>query len=111
MAVAAEVPRDPEEDNSVPRTLLTLELAPDGVCCGAGAFTLLSNSWRLDGRLQPPEDVPVPLRKDRPVSVGSELSKKGMPEASAVCAWLGVGGRGGVDEDDLPIESWMACKR
>lgn len=109
--MAAEVTRDAEEDSSVPKTSLTLELAEDANGCGAGAFTLLSSSCRLDGRLQPPEDVPVPLRKDRPVSVGNELSRNGMPEASTGCVSVGVAGRGGVDDGALPIDNCMACKR
>lgn len=101
----AEVTRGPDEDSSVPRTSLMMELVEDDACCGIGALTLLSNSCRLDGKLQPPEDVPVPLRKDRPVSVGNELSRKGMPEASTGCASLGVAGCGGVDDDALPIDN------
>lgn len=73
----------------------------------AGTLTLLSSSCRLEGRLHPPEEPW--LRKERPVSVGSELSRKGMPDASAGATTAGGGGglAGG-----LPMAcSWMACLR
>uniref|UniRef100_A0A6B0UT29 Uncharacterized protein n=1 Tax=Ixodes ricinus TaxID=34613 RepID=A0A6B0UT29_IXORI len=82
-----------------------------------GAFTLFSSSWRVDGRLQevepaagaePAVGAEPPLKKDSPVSMGRELSRNGMPDASLVLeVWEGPDAAGPA----LFMTIVMACSR
>lgn len=107
---------------SVPRATLTFEggggTATGGTVGAAEALTLLSRSCKVEGRVHSggPDETctgagtPL-LRKDSSVSVGRELSKKGMPEASPALRSEAAAAPTPGGDATFVIAIWIACNR